>query len=707
MLDGLGHSHVVDIEGPLKDKLMEIFEAKGGKELLDGVTDLEEKQRTILKFFRDCALAMQLQLRANREHCGKYQDDMKNAHVSGSNNHKVTLPEALNAMLNYSDNSKRKSNPRLNQNGGNNIDDVNLAQTTPIPVRGINGKLHAHVKCNKCHQMGHYSDNCPEDDSEDEIDGVNSCMHAINLCQLTEKLQNISQKLKQVNLLDVVIIDTGSTVHLFGNKNFSTDQRKSNKHLNLSANGGKLKTNDVGDAELDVAWISKHAIANACIHSLLVTSGYRIVSDTEHERAFYIESNRRWMKFEDIGTGLYMCDPNKVDNENNKLSFTDYYNFFETVSDNKLKFSDRYLTRAKEAMELHCKLAKPGVNKFMCDLDNCNTLNCPCTSRDMKVALSTCRKETGTVRGRTLRKKQEVIPRINRVCVPECMLEYYRNIRLFLDIMYINAIPFLHTISEYVKLCTSVFMNNRKEGTFIEKLKAAIDVCETNGFKAENIDADLEFKCVDTQFDAKFNIIDTDSHVHPIERSNRTIKERIRCLIQGLPFRCLPLGMVKALPIFIVRNLNRFPIASRISKSMSPLTLVTAEPKPDFNFLKLEFGEHVEAYKDNKSRINSNDTRGIPAMTLDQEANSIGSYWFLSLITGEKLMRRQWTALPMLDWVTQRIDDMGAADNMPEMNTGYVSFVEPHADSTLPPLPEYSVTIVMMRITQMMMMAKF
>ena len=72
MLDGLGHSHVVDIEGPLKDKLMEIFEAKGGKELLDGVTDLEEKQRTILKFFRDCALAMQLQLRANREQHGKY-----------------------------------------------------------------------------------------------------------------------------------------------------------------------------------------------------------------------------------------------------------------------------------------------------------------------------------------------------------------------------------------------------------------------------------------------------------------------------------------------------------------------------------------------------------------------------------------------------------------------------------------------------------
>lgn len=78
--------------------------------------------------------------------------------------------------------------------------------------------------------------------------------------------------------------------------------------------------------------------------------------------------------------------------------------------------------------------------------------------------------------------------------------------------------------------------------------------------------------------------------------------------------------------MFVFRNLNQFPIESSISKDISPLKLVTGQLKLDYNLLKLEYGEYVEIYKDNKSCTNSNNTRGIPAITSYTKYNATGSY---------------------------------------------------------------------------------
>ena len=65
-------------------------------------------------------------------------------------------------------------------------------------------------------------------------------------------------------------------------------------------------------------------------------------------------------------------------------------------------------------------------------------------------------------------------------------------------------------------------------------------------------------------------------------------------------------------------------------------------PRPDCNNLKLECGECAEAHEDNKSRTNSTNAHGIPAVTLHPDENATCSYWFLSLVTGEKICRGQW-----------------------------------------------------------------
>lgn len=58
LLDGMGYSHIIEIDEPYKEKLQEIFDKKGGNELLDGISTEEEKQKIILEFYRDYTLAI-------------------------------------------------------------------------------------------------------------------------------------------------------------------------------------------------------------------------------------------------------------------------------------------------------------------------------------------------------------------------------------------------------------------------------------------------------------------------------------------------------------------------------------------------------------------------------------------------------------------------------------------------------------------------
>ena len=167
--------------------------------------------------------------------------------------------------------------------------------------------------------------------------------------------------------------------------------------------------------------------------------------------------------------------------------------------------------------------------------------------------------------------------------------------------MCVNAIPFLHTASQHVKLRTSKCLKSREKEKLMLGVKGAMNVHSRNGFSVEEMDGDLEFQCVKNEFSPPIeNIADADAHVHPIKRSIRTAKEKIRCTIQGLSFSCVPKEMMKALPAHVMRIFNKLLVKSSVSKGMSPLSIITRVPRPDYNNLKLEFEERVEAHEDKK-----------------------------------------------------------------------------------------------------------
>ena len=131
-------------------------------------------------------------------------------------------------------------------------------------------------------------------------------------------------------------------------------------------------------------------------------------------------------------------------------------------------------------------------------------------------------------------------------------------------------------------------------------MQKVLKVCERRGFKVKHIDADLQFECVQDEFDRiEVDIVGADDIVEAIEREIRTIKENIRSLTHGTPCSRMPRLMTKRLVEVATRNLNSFLVEDGVSDEHSLLHVITGSPPPDARACSIDFGSHAEVFEDN------------------------------------------------------------------------------------------------------------
>jgi hypothetical protein len=195
----------------------------------------------------------------------------------------------------------------------------------------------------------------------------------------------------------------------------------------------------------------------------------------------------------------------------------------------------------------------------------------------------------------------------------------------------------------------------------LQEIKAIVRLYEQRGFKVVAINCDQEFKCIQEEMHPiRLQVVDKDNHVPEVERSIRVVKKRIRCTIAGMPFRRIPRVMIRGLASFAVRSLNQLPALNGITTLMSPLAIVTGKGNINFNKLTLKFGEYAQIFDDH-SPTNNTDARTIGGIAMSHLGSTDGGYDFVSLSTGECIQRKQWTKVPMPEWVVEYIENMAEA----------------------------------------------
>jgi hypothetical protein len=267
-----------------------------------------------------------------------------------------------------------------------------------------------------------------------------------------------------------------------------------------------------------------------------------------------------------------------------------------------------------------------------------------------------------TVRG----KAAPHVADCNPVGIPASILQFHSDVTLCIDFFYVQGQVFLHVISRKIQHRVVIAVPDCSKKHMIKHLDSVFQIYRNRGFHIREVHADVEFECLRQHIaPAILNIVASDSHVGEVERSIRTIKERNRATVHGLPHKRLPKLLVREVVRHSVTCLNQIPADNGVSDTMSPNTIMTGRPNPDYNLMTLEFGSYVQIYEPTMFAMNTLRSRTTGAITLTHNGNAQGDYHFLSLISGRRVSRHQWTMLPITEGAIARVEQLAAEEGQP------------------------------------------
>ena len=105
-----------------------------------------------------------------------------------------------------------------------------------------------------------------------------------------------------------------------------------------------------------------------------------------------------------------------------------------------------------------------------------------------------------------------------------------------------------------------------------------------------------------------------------------------------MPFKRLPKLMIVELVRRALMILNQFLALDGVSDTLSPLTVMTGRPCPDYNTLKIEFGSYAQVFEDNNPS-NTTKARTTGAIALNPTGNAQGAHFFMSLTSGRTFVQ--------------------------------------------------------------------
>ena len=80
------------------------------------------------------------------------------------------------------------------------------------------------------------------------------------------------------------------------------------------------------------------------------------------------------------------------------------------------------------------------------------------------------------------------------VLIPHKLWDTQCNVCLYIDIMYVNGMPFLTTISKNIKYCTAMWVADCTAPTVTSLVESIIKLYQQAGFQVTEVCANCEFK---------------------------------------------------------------------------------------------------------------------------------------------------------------------------------------------------------------------
>jgi hypothetical protein len=142
-----------------------------------------------------------------------------------------------------------------------------------------------------------------------------------------------------------------------------------------------------------------------------------------------------------------------------------------TVEDSKYRHMNREYTQATLARKLQNIIGRPSARTFLKIVETNQLNDCPILRGDVLAADHIFGPNVGSWKGKTVRQGGiHVNPEYHQV--PMTIMYKYRDLTLCIDVMFVNKLPFLVTISRGIKFGTVKSIKSRKLKELLTAIKS-------------------------------------------------------------------------------------------------------------------------------------------------------------------------------------------------------------------------------------------
>ena len=251
--------------------------------------------------------------------------------------------------------------------------------------------------------------------------------------------------------------------------------------MSVKGNGGSITTNKIGHLKnYGDVWFDERAITNI-LWLKNVKQKHQVTYNSSTGGVFTVHKPGQLLHLVMHKYGLHYRDT-----RNREITLV------QTVQENKEGYSQRQIQDAKKSGDLYAKVGYPSTRDFQKMISQNLILNCPVTMSDVDRADKIYGKYIHALKGKSTRSKPKQVV-IDYMEIPKSILKSNKNITLSIDIIYVNKIPFIVTISRHVKFTTVKAIQRRTKVKFVECIKNVAVIYTQSGFKVENVLLDGEF----------------------------------------------------------------------------------------------------------------------------------------------------------------------------------------------------------------------
>ena len=183
-------------------------------------------------------------------------------------------------------------------------------------------------------------------------------------------------------------------------------------------------------------------------------------------------------------------------------------------------------------------IGRPSTHTFIKIVENNLFPTCPITCDEIIAAERIFGPDVGSLKGKTVHRSSVPV-RTSSTNIPARVIDKYHKVTLAGDIMFVNSMPFLVTISRHIKFSTNELLENQWLPTIIKAIDNVRKLYKKRGFHTKTIIMDGQFDGLRAnlaEMGMTLNSSANDEHVPEVERHIRTLKERVRSVYNMLPF---------------------------------------------------------------------------------------------------------------------------------------------------------------------------